>query len=297
MRSDFIQTKVLKLFVFFYCFISAAGVAAQQSQATLRGQVVDALGGVLIGVPVVATDAQGAERTATTNEQGQYVFPALPSGRYTIRVNTAGFTPYENTEVEVSVGRTEPLDIVLTVAEATEEVTVNIDEEAATSTEPENNSDATVLRGNDLDSLPDDPEDLAEALQALAGPTAGVDDDGQLYIDGFTGGRLPPKESIREIRINRNPFSAEYDRLGYGRIEIFTKPGTDKLRGQAFFNFNDEALNSRSPFAAVRAPYQSRRYGGNLSGPLQAKKTSFFFDFERRETDDNDEITELVLDS
>ena len=296
MKMEFIRNRFLKISVLIYLFIFAAPSLAQQSQASLRGQVIDALGGVLIGVTVSAVDAQGAERTAVTNEQGQYVFAALPPGRYTIRVNSAGFTPYENREVEVAVGRTDPLDIVLTVAEATEEVTVNIDEENATSTEPENNADATVLRGDDLDSLPDDPEDLSEALQALAGPTAGVDDAGQLYIDGFTGGRLPPKESIREIRINRNPFSAEFDRLGYGRIEIFTKPGTDSLRGQAFFNFNDESLNSRSPFAPVRAPYQSRRYGGNLSGPLQKKKTSFFFDFERRETDDNDDITAIVLD-
>ena len=296
MKRKFFRNRFLKISVLIYLFIFAAPSLAQQSQASLRGQVIDALGGVLIGVTVSAVDAQGAERTAVTNEQGQYAFAALPPGRYTIRVNSAGFTPYENREVEVAVGRTDPLDIVLTVAEATEEVTVNIDEENATSTEPENNADATVLRGDDLDSLPDDPEDLSEALQALAGPTAGVDDAGQLYIDGFTGGRLPPKESIREIRINRNPFSAEFDRLGYGRIEIFTKPGTDSLRGQAFFNFNDESLNSRSPFAPVRAPYQSRRYGGNLSGPLQKKKTSFFFDFERRETDDNDDITAIVLD-
>ncbi|HEX8722544.1 MAG TPA: hypothetical protein VF736_18150, partial [Pyrinomonadaceae bacterium] len=118
----------------------------------------------------------------------------------------------------------------------------------------------------------------------------------QIFVDGFTGGRLPPKESIREIRVNRNPFSAEYDRLGYGRVEIFTKPGTDRYRGQAHFNFNDESLNARSPFAATRAPYQTRRYGGNVSGPLSAKRASFFLDFERRETDDNDVVSAVVLD-
>ncbi len=133
-------------------------------------------------------------------------------------------------------------------------------------------------------------------MQALAGPSAGADGEAQIFLDGFSGGRLPPKESIREIRINRNPFSAEYDRLGYGRVEIFTKPGTDRLRGQTFFNFTDESLNSRSPFARERAPYQSRRYGGNLSGPIVSKKASFFFDFERRETDDNSVINAVVLD-
>ncbi|HEV2762788.1 MAG TPA: hypothetical protein VGV38_07330, partial [Pyrinomonadaceae bacterium] len=136
----------------------------------------------------------------------------------------------------------------------------------------------------------------AEALQALAGPSTGATGEGEIFLDGFSGGRLPPKESIREIRINRNPFSAEYDRLGYGRIEIFTKPGTDRLRGSASFNFNDESLNSRHPFALTRAPFQSRRYSANLSGPIVKGKASFFLDFERRETDDNDVINAIILD-
>lgn len=296
MQRYFIRIGRLSLFVLFILPVGITQVFSQQSQAILRGQVVDLLGGVVVGITVTAMDASGAERTATTNDEGQYVFPALPPGRYTVRINTPGFSPYENTEVDVSPGRTAPLDIILAVAEAAEEVVVNINEEEGIDTEPENNSDAVILRGDDLDSLPDDPEDLAEALAALAGPTAGADDEGQIYIDGFTGGRLPPKESIREIRINRNPFSAEYDRLGYGRTEIFTKPGTDQFRGQAFFNFNDESLNSRSPFATVRAPYQSRRYGGNVSGPLIAKKLSAFLDFERREVDDNEDITAIILD-
>jgi hypothetical protein len=282
----------LGLFIF---IIGSFEVFAQQSQATLRGQVIDLLGGVVIGVTVTAVDNAGTERTAITDEQGQYAFPSLPPGVYTIRVINPGFAPFENVGVEITAGRTEPMDIILSPATAIEEVTVI--EEAPIGTEPEANADSVILRGDDLDVLPDDPDDLAEALRALAGPTAGIDDEGQFYIDGFTGGRLPPRESIREIRINRNPFSAEYDRLGYGRIEIFTKPGTDRLRGQAFFNFNDARLNSRSPFAAVRAPYQRRRYGGNISGPLVARKLSYFLDFERSETDDNADINAIILDS
>ena len=100
----------------------------------------------------------------------------------------------------------------------------------------------------------DDPDQLAEALQALAGPGAGPN-GGQFFIDGFTGTRLPPRESIREIRINQNPYSSEHDRLGFGRIEIFTRPGTDRYRGGMFMNFNDESLNSRNPFAPNRAPF------------------------------------------
>jgi hypothetical protein len=152
-----------------------------------------------------------------------------------------------------------------------------------------------VLRGEDIEALPDDPDDLAAALQALAGPSSGPE-GGQIFIDGFTGGRLPPRESIREIRINSNPFSAEFDRLGFGRTEILTRPGTEQFRGQAFFNFLDESLNARNPFALVRAPFQSRTYGGNTSGPIAKGKASFFVDFDRRETDDNNIINAIVLD-
>src|SRR4029079_6514742 len=143
--------------------------------------------------------------------------------------------------------------------------------------DPSTNSSAIVLKGKDLDALSDDPDDLAADLQALAGPSAGPN-GGQIYIDGFTRGTLPPKSSIREVRINQNPFSAEYDRIGFGRVEILTKPGSDKWRGQGYGRFNDESLNSRNPFAINRAPSQVRDYGGNISGPITKGKSSFFLD-------------------
>jgi hypothetical protein len=274
-------------------FISGLALA-QSSTGTLRGQVQDVLGGLVVGGTVTVTDSAGVARTATTDEEGRYAFAGLPPGRYTLRVEATGFEVYENPEVEVSAGASEPLNLTLNVAIAAEEVTVTA--EAPVSTDPESEAGAVVIRGVQLDALPDNPEDLSEALQALAGPSAGPEGEGEIYIDGFSGGRLPPKESIREIRINRNPFSAEYQRLGYGRIEIFTKPGTDTIRGQAFFNFSDESLNARNPFALSRAPYQSRRYGGNLSGPLITGKASFFFDFQRSETDENEVINAVILD-
>src|SRR5437764_282761 len=110
------------------------------------------------------------------------------------------------------------------------------------------------------------------------------------------GGGSDAKSSIRDIWISQNPSSAEYDRLGFSRVEIFTMPGADRFRGDVSFNFNDARLNSRNPFASTRAPYQSRRYGGNLSGPISTKKASVFLDFERRETDDNAVVRAVVLD-
>jgi len=274
--------------------LCVSSVFAQQRTGSLKGQVFDELGGAIVGAKVVAIDGKGVEKSVVTNDSGFYTINGLAPGRYTVRASTAGFSPYENTEVDVVAGRSDPFNITLKVAIEEQKVTVASDNPSL-STEPENNAGAIVMKGADLDSLPDDPDDLAAALQALAGPSAGPN-GGQIYIDGFTGGRLPPRSSIREIRINSNPFSAEYDRLGFGRIEILTKPGSDRFRGQAAFNFNDDALNSRNPFAPTRPPHQSRQYSGNYGGPISKKKASFFVDFEKRDVDDDAVVTAIVLD-
>jgi outer membrane receptor protein involved in Fe transport len=112
----------------------------------------------------------------------------------------------------------------------------------------------------------------------------------------LSGGKLPPRDSIREIRVNQNPFSSEYDRLGLGRIEILTKPGTDKFRGEMGTEFEDETFNSRNPFATNRLPFQLRNINGNLGGPIVKKRASFFIDFEKENIDNNALINALVLD-
>jgi len=286
------QGAALALSLIFIAAISLP-VFAQQGGGTLRGRVVDQFGGAIVGATITAVDASGAEKTATTNDEGIYVVNGLAPGAYTVRAAATGFALFEKPSVQVATGQREALDITLEVTIEQSEVTVA--SEPAVSTDPENNAGAIVLRGADIESLPEDPDELADALQALAGPSAGPN-GGQVFIDGFTGGRLPPRESIREIRINSNPFSAEFDRLGFGRIEILTKPGTSKFRGQASFSFNDESLNSRNPFAPNRAPFQSRQYEGNVSGPIISKKASYFLDFERRDIADNSIINATILD-
>jgi len=272
-----------------------AGIAfAQQPTGTIKGQVTDEFGGVIVGATVSAVDPNGVEKTATTNGDGAYTVNGLAPGKYTVRVTVKGFGNYEQADVELTAGRPQQLNIILKVTIEQQKVTVT-QEGTGVSTDPENNLGAIVLKGADLEALPDDPDDLMAALQALAGPAAGPN-GGQIFIDGFTGGRMPPLASIREIRINSNPYSAEYDRPGFGRIEILTKPGTDQFRGQASFSFNNQALNSRNPFASTRPPYMSRQFSGNLSGPISKKKASFFVDFEKRDINDDGIINATILD-
>ena len=280
------------------CAFGLTGVvAAQQRAGSLRGQVLDELGGAIVGVAVTAIDSKGIEKSTVTNDSGSYTINGLAPGKYTLRAINAGFAMFENTEVEVVAGRPQQLDITLKVAIEEQKVTIAADSREL-NVEPENNAGAVVLKGEDIEALPDDPDDLAAALQALAGPSAGPN-GGQIFVDGFTGGRLPPRASIREVRINSNPFSAEYDRLGFGRIEILTRPGSDRFRGQVSFNFNDDALNARNPFSRnpKRPPIQTRQYGGNLGGPIKKGKASFFVDFDKRDVDDESLIFADVLDA
>lgn len=267
--------------------------AFAQSTGGVTVQVQDALGSVVVGAAVTLVSGDGKEKNGVTNNQGEVTFRNLAPGKYKLKVSAPNFAMYENTEAIVEPGKTAELIALMTV-EVVEEV-VNVDSDDGVSVDPVGSASATILKGADLDALPDDPDELAAALQALAGPSAGPN-GGQIYIDGFTGGQLPPRESIREIRINQNAFSAEYDRLGFGRIEILTRPGSDKFRGSAFMNFNDESLNSRNPFAANRAPTQMKFFGGNISGPIQKGRSSFFLDLNRRVQDSNAVINALVLD-
>jgi hypothetical protein len=165
---------------------------------------------------------------------------------------------------------TQTLNLQLKIVSTGEQVTVQENSGPTVSTEAANNASALVLRGDDLQALSDDPDDLMADLQALAGPAAGPN-GGAIFIDGFSGGELPPKESIREIRINQNPFSPEYDKLGFGRIEIFTKPGTDRFHGTMNYNFATDVWNSRNPYSAQKAPLLLNELEGNASGPINKR--------------------------
>src|SRR5687767_4846707 len=276
--------------------LSLVVVVAQQSRGTLRGVISDELGATIVGATVTLTGPDGIEKTAVTNNDGSYSFTALAPGKYLLRAEAIGFAASEVSEVDVNAGQRATFDMTLKVT--IEEQKVTIDAETPISTDSNANANQTLITGKDLDALPDDPDELAAALQALAGPSAGPN-GGQIFVDGFTGGRLPPRASIREVRINSNPFSAEFDRLGFGRIEILTRPGSDRFRGQVSLNFNDDALNSRNPFSTSpkRPPIQTRQYGGNFGGPIKKGKASFFVDFDKRDVDDESLVYADVLDA
>jgi hypothetical protein len=262
---------------------AASFAAAQSSTGTIKGVLTDDSGASIPAAFLTVTNPAG-KKQAQSQADGTYTFIGLQPGDYTLNVTYPGFGAFTKV-VTVSAGGTIQLPIQLSVVVEKQEITVKGEPGPSVSVEPDNNVGALVIKGDDLMALPDDPDDLSDALQALAGPGAGPN-GGAIYIDGFSGGQLPPKESIREIRINQNPFSAEFDRLGFGRIEILTKPGTDHYHGTAYFNDTQSVWDSRNPFAGNKPYFSNRNFGGNGGGPIN-HRTSFNFDIQRRDIQNN----------
>jgi hypothetical protein len=279
--------------------VAALPARAQTATGSLRGQVTDPSGAAVTAATVLLTTPSGDSLNAPTNKEGFYEYKNLPPGKYSLKAVADGFALFTQDNLEIVAGQQAKLNIAMKIEEQTEKVVVT-DSSTKVDVDPANNAGAVVIKGKDLDALSDDPDELQSELTALAGPSAGPN-GGQIYIDGFTAGQLPPKASIREIRINQNPFSSEYDKLGYGRIEILTKPGTDTLHGQVFFSGNSSDFNARNPFeilpAGTSAPgYESTQFSANVGGPL-SKKASFFFNIERRDINNLNIVSTPFVDS
>src|SRR5271170_6530973 len=264
LRSSMSFRATLKIALLFFMALTPMVATAQQTGATVHGLVAYPENAVIPGATVTFTPASGKALITQSQNDGTYVLRGVPPGTYAVNVTTTATT---------------------------------------LSVDADNNASATVLKGKDLDALSDDPDELSSELTALAGPAAGPN-GGQIYVDGFTGGQLPPKSSIREIRINQNPFSAQYDRLGYGRVEVFTKPGTDKLHGQYQLSGNDSSFNSGNPLlnafnspgqpTLTQPPYHTIFVLGNITGPI-TKNASFTLAGSHRAIQDNNLVSATIF--
>jgi len=293
-----IRTTLLALAALFAALTLAPFAHAQTTTGTLRGQITDPSGAAVPQATVAMTPSTGDTITTKTTATGTYEIKGLAPGVYILTVNANGFTVFENDSVEISAGQIQKVDAQLVLAEQQQKINVS-GQAVQVDVSPENNAGAIVIQGKDLEALSDDPDELQDELSALAGPSAGPN-GGQMYIDGFTAGQLPPKSSIREIRINQNPFSAEWDEPGFGRVEIFTKPGTGTPHGQFFVIGNDSGFNTLDPFiipgVTPTPPYHTVQFSGNVSGPIN-KKMSYFVEVEQRNVDNTSVVDAETLGS
>ncbi|MGA2170572.1 MAG: carboxypeptidase regulatory-like domain-containing protein [Terracidiphilus sp.] len=285
---------LVSLVVLLCVFAAYTPVVAESTTGEVRGTVSDPTGAVVPAASVALIGEDGKSVTTVSGRDGSYHFSAVQAGKYSLTVTANGFAQASLDAIDVAPGQVLLQNVALQLP--VEQQQVEVTEGAlGVSTSADSNTSAIVIKGKDLDALSDDPDELQSELTALAGPAAGPN-GAQIYIDGFTGGQLPPKSSIREIRINQNPFSAHYDKLGYGRIEILTKPGTDKVHGNAMIMGNDSAFNSLNPFVSSEPAYYTTFANGSIGGSL-GNKASWFGSVFFRDNASNSIINADLLDS
>ncbi len=246
------------------------GTEADRPAHGLSGQVTDPDGAIVPGAAVRLTGAGGWSREIIADSAGRYAFTNLPQGVYSVTVSAPGFAPHSTADVAVGGDHTAILDVKLVIETAQQDVQVTGN--GASDTGPGRNGGAISIRGSALGMLSTDTNQMQQELQGMAGATG--DGGSSLYVDGFSNGKMPPKNTIREIRINQNSFSAEYEEQGSGRIEIFTKPGSDTFHGEATAYGTDSAFDSQDPFTSQPQPFHSWNLEADANGPLD-KKTSF----------------------
>jgi hypothetical protein len=292
-QSSKTLSRIISVSLAGWLLIGGIYVVSAQNNTNLIGTVTDETGGVITGIEVILADNKNHKYSAYTDERGRYQFDRVPPGKYNLTVFAEGFEGAIQ-QLDLTKGGKTSFDVTLKII-ISEQLEINSNSDSL-SAEPDKNLSAIVITEKELAALPDDPDELLQALREMAGGSGGLE-DATVFVDGFReGGRMPPKESILRIRINTNPFSAEYSEPGVSRIEVVTKPGSDKYHGGFRLNFNDESLNARNAFNLRRPSLQIRTFSGNVSGPLIKNRWGFFLDVDRRDQDENETINANALD-
>src|SRR5215475_14157660 len=286
--------KRLYVFLILTLILFVTSATAQQT-GRLTGSAVDSSGGVIPGATVTLLGPNNnTVASAKTDADGKFAIDAAP-GSYALQVSAAGFD--NDTEgISIAAANNRPVTVTLLIAKITQQVEVQEDA-AQVTLDAANNQTALTLKEDDIQALPDDTDDLTQYLTDLAGPRAAASGGVQFIIDGFLGGQVPPKDQIKEIRINTNPYTTEYSRSGFGRIEIITKPGTGKLRGNVNFNYRTDSLNA-TPFAApLKLPYNRQNIQGNISGPFIHNKLTLSLNAQRQDSYQMNTLNATTVDA
>ncbi len=287
-----------------FLFALAAPLAAQVSSGAITGIVTDASQARLPKVALkLANIETGVAQAIETNESGEYTFPLLNSGRYTLTAEASGFQTHTRNDLVVELGRTLRIDIAMSLGSVQETVSVS---GSAPLLESETSTVGQFIENKTIADMPLNGRRVGELL-GLAGSavfiqgdvirprvtlSGGRADQQQWMLDGVNASNIaleapqalfnPPVESVQEIRIQQNGYSAEYGNSSAGVILTTTKSGTNQLRGTAYEYFRNDKLDARNFFAANRPPLRWNVFGFSLGGPVvlpkyNGRNRTFFF--------------------
>jgi hypothetical protein len=281
--------------VLFHCvpvclvaLLIAAPIQAQGvTPAQLRVTVVDQTGASITSATVRVIAGGGAAIDEAVDARGQATFEALAAGAAQLHVESAGFASFDGS---VTLRRgSNAQTVTLTIAGVEEQVVVN---EETSVTDRSGNSMTTTLEEDDIAGLPDDPDELADALDQMTGGAGAV-----FQVNGFRGGRLPPKSEIRQIRFHLNSFAADNHDAGRVIVEIITKPNVTAWTGNANLGLRSDVLDARNAFAPVQTPEQLRRFNAGLRGPLVKGHTAIRLNVDGNRSFDSGTIVAQLPDA
>jgi hypothetical protein len=267
----------------------AGNAMAQRLPQTVAvtGTVLDPSGASTPDATVTLKQGSSSIRAqGKTDTSGRFRFDAVPPGNYSIEVQRAGFK-ISTTSIKVSSQSPPSVTIKLALEGISSEVSVVGDESVQVSTDAAENRDTATVDQNLLEKVPVFDQDYVATMSAFLDAASVGTNGPQVMVNGVeVSSVIASASTIREVRINQNPYSAEIARPGRGTIEIITKDPTSAYHGAVNFLFRDSALNARDPFSVVRAPEQRRIFEGAISGPVgHSKSWSFLLSGHRQEED------------
>lgn len=255
----------------------------------VEGNVMDQTGAEIPS----ATVRLAGSPPAVTNGNGHYTLACVPNGETTLEISASGFAT-QRVRVMKAPNRAAHVNVRLAVATINEEVQVTANDASSTG----GGASTRVLGTEQIQQLSDDPNDFIQQLQILASSEGAAPESTLFVVDGFqNASAMPPKNSIASIRINPDPYSAEYEGPTFlgGRVELTTKAGADKYHGALFFTDSDSAFNATDPFSVTATPAGKRRYGFEFSGPIRANRSGFSLALEKRDIDEFNVVNALTL--
>src|SRR5437588_8614655 len=308
---------LLALVVSLFFVSTVVRAQSQASTGNIEGRVLDPNGAAVPNVQVTATnEATGLQKSANTDDEGNYRIILLPPGTYTVRAEkTQGFAQAEFQNVQVTVGGKAPLEIKLSPA-GVKVADINVTSELPT-VETTRTSVSTTINQRSIENLPINGRNFQDFATLSPGvvrdPRGGdLSVGGQrgtynsLQVDGVDnnntffgqalgrGGVRPPyqfsEESVQEFQVNQNGFSAEFGRAGGAVINVVTKSGTNAFHGGLFEYLRDESLNANDPITIAnesrrgqpnkRPPLRINQFGGRVGGPIKKDRAFFFFTYD-----------------
>jgi hypothetical protein len=296
------------LVVFSLCLICSTFLSAQSTGGRILGRVADPSGAVLAGVKVTATnEATGVGRETQTNDSGDYGFPQVPVGTYTLAFDLTGFKTNVRKGILVDLNQVITLNSVLQIGETKETVEVTSEAPIVDTTSTQLGS---VMDARQVSNLPLNSRDTYQLLQLQPG-VQGVGGSDLFYgsntagavsvnggrgrsnnfsVNGGDGNDLfvngpaiqPSPDSIEEFRVLSNTFDAEYGRNSGAVINVVTKSGSNQLHGSFYEFFRNKALDSKGFLDPATPDNKQNQFGGTFGGPIRKDRTFLFASYEGR---------------